>query len=368
MMRAGLTMLLRSICLHRRRYGVEDLPKRRLSRGLCRSAANGEPVRQDLGRELLDVLGSYEIPRPRSGACLGYPDQGDRTSRGGPQGDRRVVARRLGDRDGVCEYLVVDLDRIHESSGLQDLPYLHNGLDLFERTPLDLRAHYPTLGMGLRVSHARREHKSVELSLGQRIRPVELVRVLGRHDEERLGQEPRLALHRHLPFSHCFEQRALRAWGGAVDLIREQDRREDGPRYPPEARLPGIVDARARYVRGQQVGGELDAREVRRDRGRDGLRERRLTDPGYVRKKDVASREERDQAQVDDPVLAHDHLADRPKQPLIDLPNLYRTLYPTTLYGYPSRIRHYCATPHTSSPEATEVNRGVTLLTITLLQ
>src|SRR5918994_1542601 len=344
MMRAGLTMLLRSICLHRRRYGVEDLPKRRLSRGPCRSAADGETVRQDLGRERLDVLWSYEVPRPRGGACLGYPDQGDRTARGGPQGDRRVVARRLGDRDGVGEYLIVDLDRIHESSGLQDLPYLHNGLDLFERTPLDLRAHYPTLGMGLRVSHARREHKSVELSLGQRIRPVELVRVLGRHDEERLGQEPRLALKRHMYFSHRFEQRALRAWGGAVELIREQDRREDGAWYPPEARLPGIVDARARYVRGQQVGGELDAREVRRDRGRDSLRQRRLPDPRYIREEDVASGEEGDQAQVDDPVLTDDHPADRAEQPLIDFPDLDRTLYSTMAYGYPSRIRHYNAT------------------------
>lgn len=57
----------------------------------------------------------------------------------------------------------------------------------------------------------------------------------------------------------------------------------------------------------------------------------------------MASREEGDQAQVDDPVLAYDHPADGAEQPLVDLPNLYRTLDSTTLYGYPSRIER-CST------------------------
>src|SRR5215213_4069620 len=139
-----------------------------------------------------------------------------------------MVARSLGERDRVGEYLVVDLDRLHEPPSLQDLPYLYDGLDLLKRTPLDLGAHYPALGVVLRVAHARRDHKSVELALRQRVGPVELVRVLGRDDEERLGQGPRRALYRHLPLRHRLEQRALRAWGGAVDLIGEQDRREHG--------------------------------------------------------------------------------------------------------------------------------------------
>ena len=175
-----------------------------------------------------------------------------------------MIARPLGERDRVGEHLVVDLDRPHELSGIQDLPYLHDGHDLFERTPLDLRAHYGALGVVLRIAHARRDHKPVELSLRQRIRPVELVRVLGRDDEERLGQGPRRALDCHLPLSHRLQQRALRAWGGAVDLIRQEDGREHGTWYPQKVRLPGVVDARARYVRGQQVRGELDAREVGR--------------------------------------------------------------------------------------------------------
>ena len=96
----------------------------------------------------------------------------------------------------------------------------------------------------------------------------------------------------------------------------------------------------------------------------------------------MASGKERDQTQIDDPVFAHYHPAHRAEQPLVDLPDLYLTFDPTPTYGYPSRIRRYNATsidaasacgtspvaPHTSSPEATEANRSVTLITITLLQ
>ena len=96
----------------------------------------------------------------------------------------------------------------------------------------------------------------------------------------------------------------------------------------------------------------------------------------------MTSCQKRDQAQINDPVFAHDHPAHRAEQPLVDLPDLYLTFNPTTVYGYPSRIRRYNATsfaaasacgtspvaPHTSSPEATEANKSVTLITITLLQ
>src|SRR5215210_3582202 len=142
-------MLLRPIRLRRRGHRVEDLPERRLGGRPCRAAAYGEPVRQGLRRELLDVFGPHEVPRPRGRTRLGHPDQGDRTARRDPQGDRGVYARRFGERDRVGEYLVVDLDRPHEPPGLLDLPDLYDGLDLLERTPLDLRAHYPTLGMVL---------------------------------------------------------------------------------------------------------------------------------------------------------------------------------------------------------------------------
>jgi hypothetical protein len=58
----------------------------------------------------------------------------------------------------------------------------------------------------------------------------------------------------------------------------------------------------------------------------------------------VTSCQKRDQAQINDPVLAHNHPADRTKQPLVDLPDLYLTFDPTAVYGYPSGIRRYNVT------------------------
>src|SRR5215217_2792958 len=101
-----------------------------------------------------------------------------------------MVARGLRERDRVGEHLVVDLYGPHAISGLFDLTYLDDGFYLLQRTPLDLRPHYATLGGVARISHGRRDHKAVELSLRQRVRPVELVRVLGGDDEEGLGKRP----------------------------------------------------------------------------------------------------------------------------------------------------------------------------------
>jgi hypothetical protein len=68
----------------------------------------------------------------------------------------------------------------------------------------------------------------------------------------------------------------------------------------------------------------------------------------------MTSGQKRDQAQVNDPVLADDHPADRTKQPLVYLPDLYLTFDPTAVYGYPSRIRRYNA-PLIDAPSVAQV-------------
>lgn len=49
---------------------------------------------------------------------------------------------------------------------------------------------------------------------------MELVWVLGRNDEERLRQGPRLTLDGHLSLSPRLQKGAVGPGGGAVDLIR----------------------------------------------------------------------------------------------------------------------------------------------------
>src|SRR5687768_18332645 len=52
-----------------------------------------------------------------------------------------------------------------------------------------------------------RSHEPVELRLRERVRSLELDRVLRGEHEERLGELVRLALHRHAMFLHRLEHR-----------------------------------------------------------------------------------------------------------------------------------------------------------------
>ena len=67
-----------------------------------------------------------------------------------------------------------------------------------------------------------------------------------------------------LPLLHRLEQRGLDLGRGPVDLVGEEDVAEDRAGLEAELALAalGIVDVGAGHVRGQQVGGELDAAEV----------------------------------------------------------------------------------------------------------
>ena len=86
-------------------------------------------------------------------------------------------------------------------------------------------------------------------------------RVLGRDDEEGLGQGAGLALDGHLALLHGFEQCALRLRGGAVDLVGQDQLRKDRAWQEAELAALAFVDRNPGDVGGQQVAGELDARE-----------------------------------------------------------------------------------------------------------
>src|SRR2546430_2298141 len=72
------------------------------------------------------------------------------------------------------------------------------------------------------------EHEAVELRFGQRVRALELDRVLGGENEERLRERVGAPLDRDAVLLHRLEQRRLRLRRGAVDLVGEHDVGEDG--------------------------------------------------------------------------------------------------------------------------------------------
>ena len=71
------------------------------------------------------------------------------------------------------------------------------------------------------------EHEAIELRFGQRIRALELDRVLRREHVERLGQLVGLALHGDAVLLHRLEQRRLRLRRRAVDFVGQHDVGED---------------------------------------------------------------------------------------------------------------------------------------------
>ena len=127
------------------------------------------------------------------------------------------------------------------------------------------------LDLGRRVADADAQQEAIELRLGQRERPGEVLRVLRRDDEERIRQRDRLPVERDLPLVHRLEQRGLRARAGAVDLVGEEDVREDGPLAEDELALALVVDADAEDVAREQIARELHATQL----AADGLGERR---------------------------------------------------------------------------------------------
>ena len=86
-----------------------------------------------------------------------------------------------------------------------------------------------------------------------------LVRVLRRDHEERVGELVRLAVDRDLALLHRLEEGGLRARGRTVDLVGQEDVREDGARQEEVlARADGVLAVELRRGR---VRRELDSLE-----------------------------------------------------------------------------------------------------------
>ena len=182
-----------------------------------------------------------------------------------------------------------------------------------------LREHDLDLFFVGRIAERGPQREPVELRLRQRERPLLLDRVLRRDHEEGRRQHARDAVHGHLPFRHRLEQRRLRARHRAVDLVDEDDVRED--RTGPELELARllVVDREPGDVGRLQVRCALDAREAgAADRLRERAREDRLRRSRHVLEQDVPAARERREHERDLLVLAEDDPLDVRDQPVRD--------------------------------------------------
>lgn len=107
--------------------------------------------------------------------------------------------------------------------------------------------------------------EAVELGFGQRVGAFLLDRVLRGHDQKQRRQVVGAAAHADLALGHGFEQRRLHLGRCTVDFVGQHQVMEDRPLLEHEAAGFRAVNLRAGDVGREQVGGELDAMELRFD-------------------------------------------------------------------------------------------------------
>src|SRR6266700_2836693 len=162
------------------------------------------------------------------------------------------------------------------------------------------------LGLAGGVADLQLQHEAVALRLGQRVGALVLDRVLGRHHHERHAELVGGAVDGDLALLHGLQQRRLGLGRGPVDLVAEHDVGEDGARLELEVAALLVEDADAGHVRGQQIGGELDAPDRAVDRAGKRLGQHGLADARDVLDQQVALREQGDKGEADSLRLALD--------------------------------------------------------------
>ena len=266
----GLGASARALLAQTRRCGFPA----DLARGGDEARREDDAVQDDGQEEPLDVDGRHVVAaveeRPGPDGAL----EREAATDGGPDGDALDVARRAHELDRPAADRVVDVDLLDRSAQRQHVVEAERRPQRRQGMGMALRLDDRELVVLARIAERRAQEESVELRLRQWEGALLLDRVLGREDEEGLGQRPRDPVDRHLLLGHRLEQRRLGLRHRAVDLVDEDDVREHRPGSELEVALLLVEDGEAGDVRRLQVWRALDARvawrrpRCRRSRGR----------------------------------------------------------------------------------------------------
>src|SRR5690554_1094556 len=146
--------------------------------------------------------------------------------------------------------------------------------------------------------------EAIDLRFSERIGAFLLDGVLSREDEEELGEPLGRIADRHLPLLHRLEERALDLGGRAVDLIGEDEVREDRPAPSRELSCALIVDHRADHIGGEEIRRELNAAKIGLDRLRERIHHQGFGEARHALDEDMASDQKADEDPLDHLVLA----------------------------------------------------------------
>ena len=210
------------------------------------------------------------------------------------------------DVDDVALDLLVHVDVLDHLTGADDVVGLEQTVGLREALG-KVGAHDKLLLVLLGVVDDHLEHEAVDLRLGQRIGSLLLYRVLRGHHKERLRQLVGGVADGHLALLHGFEQRALHLGRGAVDFVGQHEVGEDGALLDHELLGLLAVDERAQQVGRQEVGGELNAREVGVHNLGQSIDGQCFGQTRHAFEQNVAVRQQADEQTLDKMLLAHYH-------------------------------------------------------------
>src|SRR2546428_6177477 len=271
-----------------------------------------DPVGERRHRDRLDVVRGHEVPSRDRGPCARHLQEGEGAARARADVDLAVRSRRRDDVDHV------------PFDGGRDVDVLDRGLQgahlVGRRHPLDRRVIRATLPASLedldllfprRIADVNLQQEPIDLGFRERIGALVLDRILRGDHEERPVQRERLALQGRLPFLHRLEQGGLGLRRSAVDLVREEDVREDGTPSKDEFAGLAVEHVRPRDIRRQQVRRKLDAAEREAQARRERLRDQGLRQPRDVFDQEMAVAEDRPEDPFQDRTLADHHGLDR---------------------------------------------------------
>ena len=194
-----------------------------------------------------------------------------------------------------------DLDLTRQPEHLQDLPRGGGDVRLRDRGG---RGAVDNLDEILCTGklHAQFEEEPVQLRLRQRIGPLHFDRILSGQHKKRLRQRVGSPGRGHGMLLHRLQQRRLCLRRGAVDLVGQQDLREDRPTL--ELEVPAAAGILHHHVGADdvgrhQVGRELDARESQVERLGQGLHQQRLPQSRNAFQQHMPTGQQRNQHVID---------------------------------------------------------------------
>ncbi len=264
-------------------------------------------MRQYVRRHVLNIVRldvGAAVHTREAARCTEQRQRGARTS---AQFQTRVLPRRANQREKIASQDRLNMDARDQVRCHDDLRRTHGGSEGIEWVVLFEAQQHRVFVVDAGIADRQTQQESIELGLGERKCALQFDWVLSRQDHERARHRHCDAVDRDLVLLHGLQQRGLRTWGCAVDLVGQHDLSEKWAGTKLEAAASLVVEVDADDVCRNQIGGELNAFEAAIDRARKRLGEGRFTDSRDVLNQHMPAAEDRNQQEINDFVLADDH-------------------------------------------------------------